>query len=1221
MTTAPNFQALISYWRNNLADKDRLGELPSTDNKGTVRSSLQGLWDGWIEEERRGQLFRAYEQEEGEEAPAALSVLVYLGVLQKEVEHGQRSRGIASAPLVVPACLTRKGQLYPKDELPLVPRPLLEPHDTVDYPIIGKVTDYDEFCTREEPPGEGAEWGDLRAKVDGLWRAVVGESFQGVESLDKFDGFFLQDDGLVTLDSQSMGPPTSLRGLYDTLREADDAAESAPLLADLAQLERTEPQGPQDLPSEEVHLAQMSGEFPLAPSQRRSLLAQQALGDGQNLTINGPPGTGKTTLLQSVIASEMARRALEGGEPPLLLVASNNNQAVTNVLDAMAGAGRPPEDHPYADSPLARRWLPGLDSYGLYLPSQSQAKAAAAKGHPYTTHLGFMNDVLADWEKEESVQEAADYVLARYAEWAGAKAGQGSRREQVETVREALRQELGGFRKRLKDFFAAWRELEAVRSRQDYATQADLQQRREELATAVQQAEQARDEAAQRVSSAEQQRDDFRRQEDRVWEAVEPSWMEVLLPGAKRRWRRRVVRELADTGIATEWTPVSRFRRKDVDELLDGWARLRRTELDQALTARREESAAREAEAVQSQEELAVQDEEIEARRVVEGAWREQVRAVGAPEAKADEPAWDDVNGRGIQWELDRLVRYPAFLVAARYWEVDWVATLLRAQEEGRNLKGRGKEPSRERLRRIARLTPCLVSTFYTLPRQMSYYRDGQEWPLWGEADWLIVDEAGQVSPEVGATGFALARRGLVVGDQHQIEPIRELPEGVDRGNLTKVGLAEYESFMEDTGRRAWSGNLITVAQSRTRYGEPEAPDPGMFLAEHRRCLDPIIEISNQMVYKGKLIPCRGTQAGSSPFAPLGYAHIHTHELSRAGTSPYNPVEARALAQWVADHRQELLDAYPNAEGNLAKVLAIVTPFKAQAGAVRRALRDAGVPEASSITVGTVHALQGAESPVVLFSTTYPGSHPGTPFFDQGPNMLNVAVSRAKDSFLVFGDMRLLDPEGHKPSSYLARALFRGEFSEEIPDLDFTAMARVEDQQAGEVELNQLASLEDHRRALAEAFSEARRTLLIVSPWVAENALNADAILDRIRKATQAGVRVTVVASSDFQQGRSGFAPDADPALYSLQEAGAEVRVLRRVHSKVVASDDKVLLVGSFNWLSAVRDQQSNYSSVEHSMHYRGQQAPDMIERLWGDFAEAQKVAVKGGSAVSASVQ
>jgi len=44
--------------------------------------------------------------------------------------------------------------------------------------------------------------------------------------------------------------------------------------------------------------------------------------------------------------------------------------------------------------------------------------------------------------------------------------------------------------------------------------------------------------------------------------------------------------------------------------------------------------------------------------------------------------------------------------------------------------------------------------------------------------------------------------------------------------------------------------------------------------------------------------------------------------------------------------------------------------------------------------------------------------------------MLNVAVSRAQDSFLVFGDTKILDPCRPSPSGILARILFENERNE-----------------------------------------------------------------------------------------------------------------------------------------------------------------------------------------------
>jgi hypothetical protein len=61
----------------------------------------------------------------------------------------------------------------------------------------------------------------------------------------------------------------------------------------------------------------------------------------------------------------------------------------------------------------------------------------------------------------------------------------------------------------------------------------------------------------------------------------------------------------------------------------------------------------------------------------------------------------------------------------------------------------------------------------------------------------------------------------------------------------------------------------------------------------------------------------------------------------------------------------------------------------------------------------------------VIFSPTYGASFNGGAFFDRTPNMLNVAVSRAKDSFLVIGNLALFDVSKRGcPSGLLAVHLF-----------------------------------------------------------------------------------------------------------------------------------------------------------------------------------------------------
>ena len=72
------------------------------------------------------------------------------------------------------------------------------------------------------------------------------------------------------------------------------------------------------------------------------------------------------------------------------------------------------------------------------------------------------------------------------------------------------------------------------------------------------------------------------------------------------------------------------------------------------------------------------------------------------------------------------------------------------------------------------------------------------------------------------------------------------------------------------------------------------------------------------------------------------------------------------------------------------------------------------------ITVGTIHTFQGGERKIIIMSTTY-GSKDACFFIDNNKNIMNVAVSRAEDSFLVFGEINCLKDEIQTPSGLLKK--------------------------------------------------------------------------------------------------------------------------------------------------------------------------------------------------------
>src|SRR5690606_8644711 len=99
------------------------------------------------------------------------------------------------------------------------------------------------------------------------------------------------------------------------------------------------------------------------------------------------------------------------------------------------------------------------------------------------------------------------------------------------------------------------------------------------------------------------------------------------------------------------------------------------------------------------------------------------------------------------------------------------------------------------------------------------------------------------------------------------------------------------------------------------------------------------------------------------------------------------------------------------------------------------------------------------------------------------------AVSRAKDSFIVIGNVDALDPSANTPSALPGRflraragnALFlRAE--PEVPKVRPT----------GRTSVSLIHTLDGHRQALADALMEAKSQVVIVSAQVSIAALRAD---------------------------------------------------------------------------------------------------------------------------------
>jgi superfamily I DNA and/or RNA helicase len=187
-------------------------------------------------------------------------------------------------------------------------------------------------------------------------------------------------------------------------------------------------------------------------------------------------------------------------------------------------------------------------------------------------------------------------------------------------------------------------------------------------------------------------------------------------------------------------------------------------------------------------------------------------------------------------------------------------------------------------------------------------------------------------------------------------------------------------------------------------------------LVEHRRCYDEIINYCNVLAYSGLLKPLKGKSNPDNLFPPMYCIHVEGNSTT-SSTSRYNMNEVNAIVNWLKFNRQKIENKY----GKLELAVGIITPFVGQKNSLNYALKQAGF-DTSIMKLGTVHALQGAERPIIVFSMVYGPGDTGIMFFDRDnkPNMLNVAVSRAQDSFIVFANTAVLNKSAMSPSGILS---------------------------------------------------------------------------------------------------------------------------------------------------------------------------------------------------------
>lgn len=269
-----------------------------------------------------------------------------------------------------------------------------------------------------------------------------------------------------------------------------------------------------------------------------------------------------------------------------------------------------------------------------------------------------------------------------------------------------------------------------------------------------------------------------------------------------------------------------------------------------------------------------------------------------------------------------------------------------------------------ENVKKLQRVFPVMITTC------ISAHKLGKPEPIF---DMTIIDEASQCNVAVSLVPIIRGEKLMLVGDPQQLNPVILLDELSNQKLRRRYHVADAYDYRQNSIYKT--------------YLACDAVSDEVLLRNHYRCNREIIEFNNKKYYHSKLkIRTKSTEP-----QPLVYVNIKSGEIAQKNTSPAEVDEITAYAQLNRD-----------------KSIAVITPFVNQKMLIEQSIKENHL---DNLVCGTVHAFQGDEKDVVLFSTalsdrTYTGTYQ---WLKSNKELINVATSRARDRLVLLVDEEHLE--------------------------------------------------------------------------------------------------------------------------------------------------------------------------------------------------------------------
>ena len=780
-----------------------------------------------------------------------------------------------------------------------------------------------------------------------------------------------------------------------------------------------------------LHPAKMpQGRWPAEPDHAMSLMQQFAintaveeLADGGILSVNGPPGTGKTTLLRDLIAHNIVERAkvlarfdkIEDTLDPLgfivpeltgfeMIVASSNNAAVENISKEL------PQKKSLAKEFLAFEYLaPTANQIAAqYLPKRHRKNFKSQSGKEKEFHIfrpleeekqcwGLISAALGKKDNREIFAQRL-FFDEHFLRDTPAETHRSEKENFLSLWRWKACQNHLSFADTKSHFNKCLRGVEeqqkclerysALLEEKPDNTLANLTMEMADITALCEEniSELGHLEAERDIVS---QKFEHTTRQQKMIESEAPGWLARLFKGKKYRSHQELLRLIKH-------------------QLLDLNAQLIEkmgSVADSHISLIKKETAKRE---IQLKiDELKKQN--IKKEQQLE-ALQNRFYNVMVPDTNLS------INDANLQrtafWqngEINRL-RSELFLAAMNLHQAwlyqamglrhfrDFIFTL------NSFLSSPHKHPSPLRCwQTLSMFVPVLSTTFASVSRMLSGVKSE-------EIGWLMIDEAGQASPQQAVGAILRAKRVLVVGDPLQIEPVftaspalvKRLCEDVMQEQAEDWNPAKYSVQQLADRVNRW-GCELEVMNNNIWIGIP--------LWVHRRCIEPMFSIANRLAYNNRMIHGLPSEKIRSQ---LVNGNLENHWLVSSG--------GQGERQYRDSHGKSLLMLLDRllCENISLESIYVITPFKAVKSEISKLIEQRHLKiwqqSAPSITskaikgwqkrcIGTVHTFQGKENDIVIFILGCDEQNDGgAKWASSKPNLLNVAVTRAKKNIFVIGD-------------------------------------------------------------------------------------------------------------------------------------------------------------------------------------------------------------------------